>query len=126
MNIMIVDDEKMITDSLVALLQDTGLFRKVVVANNGIEAKNKLKANHYDIIILDINMPKFDGLELVKHIRTETTRTPEIIMMSGQFTPENVQVAADFNIQYTLAKPFNAKKLLEKIDIVSSKIKRAA
>ncbi|EQC46489.1 response regulator receiver domain protein [Bacteriovorax sp. BSW11_IV] len=129
MNILVVDDEKMITDALQLILKNSNNKDKITVSTNGEDAFRRMKETTYDIVVIDINMPEINGLTLVKKIRNEINYTPEILMISGNFTPENVQIASDFNIQYTLAKPFNAQKFLEKIETVKkhlSKVKRAS
>lgn len=129
MNILVVDDEKMITDALQLILKNSNNKDKITVSTNGEDAFRRMKETTYDIVVIDINMPEINGLSLVKKIRNEINYTPEILMISGNFTPENVQIASDFNIQYTLAKPFNAQKFLEKIEIVKknlTKVKRAS
>lgn len=129
MNILVVDDEKMITDALQLILKNSNNKDKITVASNGEDAFRRMKEVSYDIVVLDINMPEINGLSLVKKIRNEINYKPEILMISGNFTPENVQIASDFNIQFTLAKPFNAQRFLEKIETVKkhlSRIKRAS
>lgn len=124
MNILVVDDEKMITDALQVILKNSNNKDRVTVAANGEDAFKKLLLTNFDIIVVDINMPEINGLSLVKKIKTEMTHHPEILMISGNFTPENVQIASDFNIQFTLAKPFNAQKFLEKIEVMKKHLEK--
>ena len=75
--------------------------------------------------MIDINMPKLDGLGVIKHIReAQLDSKPEILLISGGFNHENVQIASDFDIKYVLAKPFNAKKFVQKLSEVLKEIKR--
>lgn len=124
MNILVVDDEKMITDALQLILKNSNHKDKVTVATDGEDALKKMQQLQYDIIVVDINMPEVNGLSLVKKMRTEIDYRPEILMISGNFTPENVQIASDFNIQFTLAKPFNAQKFLEKIETIKKHLEK--
>jgi CheY-like chemotaxis protein len=66
--IMIVDDEPDVTNSFGLTLEDTGLF-DVKTYNDSLEALSHFGANSYDLLLLDIKMPKMDGFELYEKIK---------------------------------------------------------
>lgn len=76
--VLIVDDEKVIRDSLEVLLKDEGY--KAETAPDGEEALRKIKENNYDIIITDIKMPKIDGIELMQQAKNISPDSFFIIM----------------------------------------------
>ena len=66
--ILIVDDEPDITDSFSLALEDTGVF-EVETYNDPAEALSNFKSNSYDLVLLDIKMPKMSGFELCDRIK---------------------------------------------------------
>ena len=87
--ILIVDDEASIRNTLREILE----FEKYDVdeANDGIQALGKLKKTKYDVIIMDIKMPKMDGMEALERVNLITGDTP-VIMISGH---ANIDTAVD-------------------------------
>ena len=87
--ILIVDDESSIRNTLREILE----FEKYHVdeANDGIQCLGKLKKNKYDVIIMDIKMPKMDGMEALERVQMISSDTP-VIMISGH---ANIDTAVD-------------------------------
>jgi len=100
MNVLIVDDEKIIIDSLHMILAESSIFKNIVQANDGSDACRKIDNQLFDLIVVDINMPKVDGLSVIKYVRENATNNPEILLISGGFNHQNVQVASDFKIKH--------------------------
>ena len=78
--ILVVDDDASIRNTLREILE----FEKYEVdeASDGIQCLGKLKKNGYDVIIMDIKMPKMDGLEALERVQMISNDTP-VIMISG-------------------------------------------
>lgn len=108
-NILIVDDEQSIRDSLTGILQDEGF--NPVTAANGEEALARLREDKPDLILLDIWMPGMDGLETLTKIRDHF---PEqlVIMMSGHGTIETAVRATKLGAHDFIEKPLSLEKLL--------------
>jgi two-component system nitrogen regulation response regulator NtrX len=87
--ILIVDDEASIRNTLREILE----FEKYDVdeANDGIQCLGKLKKSKYDVVIMDIKMPKMDGMEALERVQTISSDTP-VIMISGH---ANIDTAVD-------------------------------
>jgi len=87
--ILIVDDEESIRNTLREILE----FEKYDVdeANDGIQCLGKLKKSKYDVVIMDIKMPKMDGMEALERVQTISSDTP-VIMISGH---ANIDTAVD-------------------------------
>jgi DNA-binding NarL/FixJ family response regulator len=79
-NIIITDDHKMIREGMKQLLQLDGTIKVVGEANNGIECLDLLKKVHADVLLLDINMPKMNGLETLVNIKKESIPVKVIIL----------------------------------------------
>lgn len=80
MRILIADDEKSFVEPLLDRLAQKG--NQVEPAYDGLSALRLIKANRYDVILLDHNMPELTGLELVKYIRKNKIDS-KIVMITG-------------------------------------------
>jgi len=108
MKLLIVEDEK---DLQVALRRGFEKLKYTVsVAADGEEAVDLYFSNTYDIIILDLNLPKLDGLEMLKIIRDENKIIP-IMILSARSDVENKIAGLDLGANDYLAKPFHFKEL---------------
>jgi len=121
MEILIIDDEK---DSC-NLLSDFILKMKhnVSVAYDGKEGLEKIKNSQYDLIISDVNMPFFTGIEIVKKLK-ELNYNCEVIMISGIGEVIESINALDLGILDFLTKPLNLKKLVPLIKTVNENLNK--
>lgn len=108
--ILIVDDEKMITDLLSAHLQDCGYA--TLVANNSGEAMTLLQKQP-DLIILDINMPGLNGLELCRNIRDHIVCP--IIFVTARITELDKINGLQYGGDDYITKPFSLKELSARV-----------
>jgi len=108
-NILIVDDEQSIRDSLTGILQDEGFMP--TSAANGEEALARLREGKPDIVLLDIWMPGMDGLETLARIR-EYLPEQLVLMMSGHGTIETAVKATKLGAHDFIEKPLSLEKLL--------------
>jgi CheY-like chemotaxis protein len=91
----------------------------VTIASDGVEALEKLPQGTYDLVILDIMMPRMNGLEVLREIkkRPETSRIP-VIMLTSEKGEADRQTALSLGARFFLNKPFQPEQLLEAIDKV--------
>lgn len=108
-NILIVDDEQSIRDSLTGILQDEGY--NFATAANGEEALIQLREEKPDLILLDIWMPGMDGLETLARIR-DYQPDQLVIMMSGHGTIETAVRSTKLGAHDFIEKPLSLEKLL--------------
>ena len=80
MNILIIDDERSVRNSLGEILRDEGYL--VDTAENGAEGLAKAEKQHFDIIFCDIKMPGMDGVEVLETLKNSTNEA-EVVMISG-------------------------------------------
>ena len=78
-NILLVDDSALMRRVLRDIIESDERFRVSDMAKNGLEALDLLRKNSYDAVVLDINMPVMNGLELLKELRREKIRAKVLI-----------------------------------------------
>jgi len=108
--ILIVDDEKMMTELLSDHLQDCGY--ETIVANSSREAMEQLQKQP-DLIILDINMPDMDGLELCKNIRNHINCP--IVFVTARITEQDKINGLRYGGDDYITKPFSLNELSARI-----------
>lgn len=116
MRILYVEDEKFLAEAVIHLLKK----EKIAVdwAEDGEEGlKLALKPN-YDVIVLDIMLPKMSGLEILKTIRGREIKTP-IIMLSALNEVEDKIRGLDYGADDYLAKPFKTAELIARLNALS-------
>ena len=107
--ILVIDDEVAIRKTLKEILEYEN--HTVDTAKDGFEALDKVKANHYDVILLDIKMPKKDGIEVLESIMKISPETP-VIMITGHGTVETAVEALKKGAYDFLEKPLDLNRLL--------------
>jgi len=99
-------------------LQQLG-FADIVEAPDGEEALRQILSRPVHLVISDFNMPKLDGLGLLRAIRAHPpTKSMAVIMLTGRADKELVQRAVQFGINNYLVKPFTVATLKQKIEAV--------
>ena len=116
-HIIIVDDDDGIRDLVKQFLTEEGFL--VTTAKDAFEAKNKIEIIKYDLIILDIMMPKKTGLELAIELRKEI-KTPIIFLTAKGQTSEKIH-GLEIGADDYLSKPFEPKELLLRIKNILNK-----
>ncbi|MDV4150715.1 response regulator [Clostridium sp. AL.422] len=112
-DVMLVDDEKLITQGLMNIIDWENLGLKVrEIAHNGEEALNKFKERAVDIIVTDINMPKLTGLELINEIKKINSNT-RFTILSGYDEFAYAKEAIKYGVESYILKPINEKELEE-------------
>ena len=116
--VLIVDDEERIVNFLSTKLNALGY--EVLTAGNGIEGLEQAQAQEPDFIVLDVLMPKMDGLEMLKQLRSFST-VPVIILTAKGTDADRIrglQLGAD---DY-LPKPFNPDELVARIEAIRRRL----
>jgi len=119
MKVLIVDDEELIRNVIREYAKAEGYI--VDEASNGEEAIDKVSENDYDIIIMDIMMPKIDGFEAVKEIK-ELKNIP-VIMLSARSEELDKLNGFSIGIDDYITKPFSPKELMARIKAVTKRSK---
>lgn len=117
-SVMIVDDQMTIRALVRNGLQQLG-FREISEAPDGEEALRNLVQRPVNLIISDYNMPKLDGLGLLRAVRSHPPiKSTAFIMLTGRADSELVKRAAQFGVNNYLVKPFTVAVLRQKIEQV--------
>ena len=109
MKILIVEDERLLADSLRTLLEHKGFT--VEVAYDGESGMDLAMLGIYDLLILDVMMPKLDGYELARRVRAQRCATP-ILMLTARSGVEDRIAGLNAGADYYLTKPFDSRELL--------------
>ncbi|MEG1575342.1 MAG: response regulator, partial [Clostridium sp.] len=113
LKVIVADDEEKICQLIVKLVDWTSLGMEVAaIASNGIEAMEKIISLKPDIVITDIRMPGYDGLELIKRAKSEGINT-EFIIISGYRHFEYAQNAIRYGVGDYLLKPIKKDELMD-------------
>lgn len=115
MRILVVDDEEKVTSYLKKGLIEEGY--KVDICGNGYDGFKMAMSNSYDLILLDIMMPGYDGVEVLRKLRANNNETPVIFLTARDAVEDRIQglqVGAD---DY-LVKPFAYNELIARIQVI--------
>ena len=109
MKILIVEDEVLLADSLKTLLQSKGF--EVECVYNGEDGAAYAETGVYDLLILDVMMPRMNGYEVARKVREDRCGTP-ILMLTAKSELEDEIEGLNAGADYYLTKPFDTRKLL--------------
>ena len=112
MTILVVEDEEKLADILKRAL--TGQHYTVEIASDGEEGLHKALKNNYGLIVLDIMLPKKDGMEVCQELRSRGVHTP-IIMLTARGVTEDRVKGLDVGADDYLLKPFEMDELFARI-----------
>ncbi len=108
--VLLVDDEKGIRFLLSEALLHRGF--EVSLASDGQESLEKLEKDHFDLVITDINMPRLDGVSMLKSMH-QTGREEKIIIMTGNPSDQRLMDKDLPQVVTHLHKPFGIEKFLD-------------
>lgn len=109
MKILIIEDEKLLADSLKALLEKKGFDVECVY--DGESGAEYAETGVYDLLILDVMMPRMDGFEVARSVRAKRCGTP-ILMLTARSGLEDRIRGLNAGADYYLTKPFDSRELL--------------
>lgn len=109
MKILIIEDEILLANSLKELLSKKGF--EVEVCHDGAEGTDYALLGIYDLLILDVMMPKMDGYQVARQVRAQRCATP-ILMLTAKSGLEDRIAGLNAGADYYLTKPFDSRELL--------------
>lgn len=108
MRILLAEDDSVLADGLTRSLRQSGYVTDCV--SNGQEADNALTAQDFDLLILDLDLPKMSGLDVLRRLRARDSRIPVLILTAGDSVEQRVK-ALDLGADDYMAKPFALSEL---------------
>lgn len=115
MKILIADDHPSLRQLTCSALRSAG-FNELTSASDGEEAWTLLGRNAFDLVVTDVEMPRLDGLELLRRIRSHTSFTNlPVILLTAQRTASIVHSASSLGANGFLIKPANATTIARHI-----------
>ncbi len=119
--LLVVDDEKNLR--LVVQKELSRQGHEVITASDGEMAWEEMRQQDFDVILCDINMPRLDGIELLRRLRERSQNPPEVIMLTGQATVESAIEAMKLGAYDYLTKPYRITELAVLVQQASEKQK---
>jgi DNA-binding NtrC family response regulator len=111
-SILIVDDEPSVREALKIVLKPIG---QVYTAPDGGKALQFLQKDKIDLVVLDLNMPGLSGMDVLKQIKKDDPDI-EVIVISAQGSPQNVQDASRYGAGDFIIKPFDVSDLINRVN----------
>ncbi|MBN1868905.1 response regulator [Candidatus Sumerlaeota bacterium] len=117
LRILIVDDSLSIRQVVKKVMGQAGLDpNQCVEACDGREALDRLERDRFDLIVADLNMPRMDGLQMIRHIReTPATRAVPVIVLSAEGNDDTIRLAMEAGANGYVLKPFTPEVLASQI-----------
>lgn len=111
-NVLIVEDNKDIANLIQLHLSDSGC--QTVISEDGLAAVKQTQAQNFDLVILDLMLPKLDGLEVCRTIRQQPRYTP-ILMLTSKSSELDRIVGLEVGADDYVTKPFSIRELLARV-----------
>lgn len=108
MRILLAEDDSVLADGLTRSLRQSGYAIDCV--KNGLEADSALSAQDFDLLILDLGLPKLPGLEVLRRLRARNSRLPVLILTAADSVEQRVK-GLDLGADDFMAKPFALSEL---------------
>ncbi len=110
--VLLVEDEESLAIGLEYNLREEGY--EVIRAADGVEAVDRFDADHVDLVILDIMLPRMSGFEVAEHMREKSPQIP-IMMLTARSAPADRVRGLEIGADDYLAKPFHLEELLLRV-----------
>ena len=111
--ILVVDDEAAIRELISEVLNIAGF--QVTTSADGLDALNQIRRNKFDLILLDVNLPKVDGFAILEKVR-ENAATQPIIMLSARTDKDDVTHGLRLGADDYVRKPFSVEELVLRVE----------
>jgi DNA-binding NtrC family response regulator len=112
MKILVVDDDPIVLESCKRVLAEEDF--DVTLVSNADDALDVAAKQDFDLLVVDVKMPKRDGMYLMKEIKKQWSEIP-MIVMSGYPTPETIAEGIKMGAAKFISKPFTPDELLESV-----------
>ncbi|MFL1469438.1 response regulator transcription factor [Paraclostridium bifermentans] len=115
MRLLVIEDNIELSNSMKKGLENMNF--KVDISNTGEEGEEKASINEYDVILLDLNLPDTDGIEVLKYLRKKSIETP-IIIITARDNVSDLAIGLDNGADDYITKPFQLLEVRARIHAV--------
>ncbi|MFH1347093.1 MAG: response regulator [Candidatus Margulisiibacteriota bacterium] len=119
MKILIADDEEVIRSSLETILTKSG--HDVIFALEGEEALNKARTSGCELVLLDLDMPKINGYDVLKQLRSTHPELPVIFITGTGEAQKIMQSIAQYKLNGFIEKPFTPEQVIDIVNKATQK-----
>ena len=112
--VLMIDDNVQLIEAVKEYFSSSKLIEIAVTANDGYEGVKKIESENYDVIVLDLIMPKKDGLYVLEQMKKKNIHK-KVIVATSYNTTEVIREVSDFGVNYYILKPFDFDDLEKRI-----------
>lgn len=112
--VLVVDDDRALNHVLVELLRRAGFHATGVT--DGVSASSRLEREKFDAVVLDVDLPKMSGLDVLERIRAKESHPPKVLVITADGTSETVLRAVKQQAYQFAAKPLNPSSIVEIVE----------
>lgn len=122
MNILVIDDNKAITDALLALLKHRNY--DVTIENNAKDGLKLIKSQTFDIVLLDLAMPEFSGIDVLQDLKENNliSKNNIVILTASAVPDEEIQGFRNIGVKQFLKKPIRSQELFENLEEITVQV----
>jgi DNA-binding NarL/FixJ family response regulator len=117
--IILADDHQLFIEGVRTVLEEISDAEIIASVNNGAELMEKFRSTHVDLVMLDLNMPKLDGLQCLKQIKAERPQT-KVLVLTNYSQPELMEEVKQLKADGFLIKNSTASELRESVKKIIS------
>lgn len=119
LKVYIVDDSLDMIHVMKEELRKTDMFQVIGSASNGEQCLRELHGKHLDILVMDLIMPKKDGITVLKELRENQIQVDHIICTTPFVNELIISQVQNFKVDYLMMKPFDIPQLIEKLNVIT-------
>src|ERR1700730_1216906 len=112
MRVLIIEDERRLAENIAAALRENGIATDI--ADDGETGKHLAGYAHYDLLLLDLMLPKADGIAVLKWIRARRDHTP-VLVVTAKDDSQSVIDLLNLGADDSLSKPFDLGELMARV-----------
>lgn len=119
LKVYIVDDSLDMIHAMKEELRKTDIYQVLGSASNGEQCLRELHGKHLDILVMDLIMPKKDGITVLKELRENQIQVDHIICTTPFVNELIVSQVQNFKVDYLMMKPFDIPQLIDKLNVIT-------
>ena len=124
-DVIIIDDDRGVVEVLELYCENLGCFRNIIKARDGSEASKKLENQKFALILLDINMPKKSGVDIIKELadKNHVNSLDSVVIVSGELNKTVLAESMKRGVKTFLVKPFDETQFVERVKGILAKVR---